>query len=66
MTGRNLTPDEVEQVLDVLENMIAWTARVRQPSEQEQLDFIDIRENAHEVYRTSVAIIDGEEAEDET
>jgi len=61
MTGRNLTPDEVEDVLDALENMIAWTARVRQPTEQDQLDFIDIREKAHEVYRTSVAVIDGVE-----
>lgn len=61
MSGRNLTPDEVEAVLDVLENMIAWTARVRQPTEQDQLDFIDIREKAHEVYRTSVGIIDGAE-----
>ena len=59
MTGRNLTPDEVEKVLYALENMIAWTTRVRQPNEQSQLDFIDVRERAHEVYRTSVAIIDG-------
>ena len=62
MSGRNLTIDEVEAVLDALENMIAWTARVRQPTEQDQLDFIDIREKAHEVYRTSVAVIDGVEA----
>lgn len=59
MSGRNLTPDEVEAVLDVLENMIAWTARVRQPTEQEQLIFIDIRDEAHKVWSESVRTIDG-------
>lgn len=59
MSGRNLTPDEVEAVLDVLENMIAWTARVRLPTEQDQFNFIDIRDEAYAVYRKSIAIIDG-------
>jgi len=62
MAGRNLTPDEVEDVLDALENMIAWTARVRQPTESGQMEFIYVRAEAQEVYRKSVQIIDGAEA----
>ena len=60
MTGRNLTPAEVQEVLDVLENMIAWTARIRQPTEQEQMSFVNIREKARAVWAMSVQTIDGE------
>ena len=60
-TGRNLNPAEVEEVLAALENMIAWTARVRLPTEDDQWDFINMRDSAHVVYSRSVRTIDGEE-----
>lgn len=58
-TGRNLTPAEVEEVLDTLENLIAWTARVDLPEEDDQWDFINIRNHAHVVWLRSVRTIDG-------
>jgi len=62
MFGRNLNPAEVEEVLDALENLIAWTARVRLPEDDDQWDFVNVRNSAHEVWARSVRIIDGEEA----
>ena len=61
MTARNLTPDEVEAVLDALENMIAWTQNVGFATAREQRDFFEARYSAHEVWSRSVHIIDGEE-----
>jgi len=58
-TGRNLTPAEVEDVLAALENMIAWTTRVRLPTEDDQWDFVNIRDSAHVVYSRSIRTIDG-------
>jgi len=57
--GRNLTPAEVEEVLDALENLIAWTARVRLPEDDDQWDFVNIRNSAHALWLRSVRIIDG-------
>lgn len=59
MSGRNLTPDEVEAVLDVLENMIAWTQNVGFASVREQRDFFEVRHRAHKVWSESVRTIDG-------
>jgi len=58
-TGRNLTPAEVEEVLAALENMIACTARARFPEDDDQWEFVNIRNSAREVYSRSVRTIDG-------
>ena len=60
-TVRNLTPDEVERVLDALEDMIAWTQNAGFATAREQRDFFEVRHRAHKVWSQSVHIIDDED-----
>lgn len=64
-SGRNLTLDEVEALLDVLENLIAITGVVEREGFYNPADcktFVEHRDAASVVWSKSVAIIDGEEA----
>ena len=51
----NLTPNEIEDVLDALENMIAWTANAPHATEE---SFRAAREAAHLVWQNAVTKID--------
>lgn len=62
--GRNLTPDEVEEILDVVENFIAITSKVKREGIDNPLDwqtFVGDRARVCEVWSKMVNIIDGEE-----
>lgn len=63
MNGRNLTPDEVEDILDKLENLIAITAMVNPEGFENPADweiFAEHRDAAGEVWSKSARIIDGD------
>lgn len=51
----NLTPNEVEGILDALENMLAWTASAPHATEDE---FRAAREAARLVWQSAVTKID--------
>jgi hypothetical protein len=62
--GRDLTPDEVEEILGVMENFIAITSKVKREGVENHLDwqtFVGDRARVCEVWSKMVSIIDGEE-----
>lgn len=62
MSGRNLTPDEVEDVLDKLENLIAITSMVNPEGFDNPVDwdtFAEHRDMAGLVWSRAVRTIDG-------
>ena len=62
MSGRNLTPDEVEDVLDKLENLIAITSMVTREgfvNPENHKIFLQHRNMAGLVWSRAVRTIDG-------
>ena len=55
MNEYNLTPNEIEDVLDALENMLAWTANASHATDEK---FRAAREAAHLVWQKSITKID--------